>query len=380
MKLWYFTEQQYHPAWDLSDGPIRNIPPSSLIDRDVCADLFDRYYEEFAWMEELGIDIAVNEHHSTFQSMVPTTFLHVAALARVTKKSRLLSLGSPLGQRPDPLRLAEEIGVADMMSRGRIEVGFIKSVPWEYFNSNANPARLMDRFWEANDFVIKALSTRDGPFSWHGEYFDYRNVNIIPPPYQQPHPPMWMTGQSTGSAKAIAQRRYVAVCVMSGPHVAGPFFSAYREQYEKTHGAAPSLDRLAYSSYLAVGNNEDEARIRAQRVHKWVEMLSSQHLGFQHAAGYATPTDFARMLTAGKLGHAGAATPTIDELRAKHTMFWGTPDQVVDQIKNFYRAVGGFGQLLTQMGGYATKADTFDSMKLMVKEVLPQLQDLHRTL
>jgi alkanesulfonate monooxygenase SsuD/methylene tetrahydromethanopterin reductase-like flavin-dependent oxidoreductase (luciferase family) len=377
MKLWYFTEQQYHPAWEACPGPIRNTPPTGLIDPDDAADLIDRYYEEFAAIDELGLNIAVNEHHTTLQCMSTTPYLSVAALARTTKKARILSIGSPLAQRPDPVRLAEEIALTDIMSRGRTEVGFIKSVPWEYFNSNANPMRLMDRFWEANDLILKALSTRDGPFSWEGRYFHYRNVNIIPRPYQDPHPPIWMAGQSPSSARVIAERKYVAVTSMSGSD-AGPFFSAYRDQYKKTHGAAAGKDRLGYICYVAVAHSEAEARKRAQLVHKWVEFLPSQNAGFQHAAGYATAQDFARMLRSGKqLGRFDKdAVPTIDELRERNVMFWGTPDHVYKQIEGFYRRVGGLGHLLTQMGGYATKHDTIESMTLMANEVLPRLQEL----
>jgi hypothetical protein len=45
MKLWYFTEQQYHPAWEEVNGPIRNTAPRGLIDPDTAADLINRYYE-----------------------------------------------------------------------------------------------------------------------------------------------------------------------------------------------------------------------------------------------------------------------------------------------------------------------------------------------
>ena len=122
--------------------------------------------------------------------------------------------------------------------------------------------------------------------------------------------------------------------------------------------------------------NEEEARQRALRVHKWVQYLPSQNPGFQHAAGYASAQDYARMLRAGGIARFTDTVPSIDELRAKNIMFWGTPDQVYQQIEAFYRRVGGMGNLLTQMGGYATKHDTIDSMTLMAKEVLPRLQQL----
>ena len=41
-----------------------------------------------------------------------------------------------------------------------------------------------------------AMTTRDGPFSWQGEYFQYRSVNVWPRPHQQPHPPVWSTSST----------------------------------------------------------------------------------------------------------------------------------------------------------------------------------------
>lgn len=375
MRLWYFTEQQYHPGWELVDGPIRNTPQTRHCDPEIAADLIDRYYEEFSEIDEMGMNIAVNEHHTSFQSMSVAPYLSVAAIARTTSKARILSIGTPIGQRPDPVRVAEEIALTDVMSRGRTECGFIKSIPWEYFNSNANPVRVMDRFWEANDLIIKALTTRDGPFHWEGEFFRYRNVNIVPTPYQDPHPPLWMTGTSAGTARAIAARDYVAVISQSGRQAVIPFFEAYRDQYRKSHGREAPAEKMGYTCYLAIGDTEEEARQTAQAVHKWVEYLPSQHPGYQHAAGYAPAQDFARMLMKGPLGQFDAAIPSIEDLRERHVMFYGTPDQVYEQFTHFQEVSGGIGNLLFQMGGYATKAQTLKSLRLMQKEVLPRLAE-----
>ena len=107
-------------------------------------------------------------------------------------------LGYPIGHRPDPLRGAEELSTIDVISRGRLDMGFIKGVPYEFAASNENPVGVMDRFWEAHDFIIKAMTTHDEPFNWESEHFHYRQVNIWPRPWQQPHPPVWSTTGSKG--------------------------------------------------------------------------------------------------------------------------------------------------------------------------------------
>ncbi len=113
-------------------------------------------------------------------------------VARQTRNIRLLSMGTLVTVRQDPVRAAEEYATADVISRGRLEIGFVKSGGTEMASGNANPIGVRERFWEAIDLIGKTLTTHDGPFSWEGaEHFTHRHVNIWPRPYQDPHPPMW---------------------------------------------------------------------------------------------------------------------------------------------------------------------------------------------
>ena len=107
------------------------------------------------------------------------------------------------------MRVAEEMAWLDCLSGGRIEMGLVKGAPYEIAPANSNPGRLMRRYWEAHDLIIKALSTTTGPFSWEGEFYQYRAVNIWPRPIQQPTPPIWMTGMSvdTGTARRRTRPR-----------------------------------------------------------------------------------------------------------------------------------------------------------------------------
>jgi len=94
--------------------------------------------------------------------MSATVVVGLSVLARQTRRARLLVLGYPIGHRGDPLRVAEELATIDVISRGRLEMGFIKGVPYEFPCSNQNPVTVMDKFWEAHDFIIKAMTTTTG--------------------------------------------------------------------------------------------------------------------------------------------------------------------------------------------------------------------------
>src|ERR1700735_2917679 len=236
MRSWYFSEMAYHLAWEkgLARGSLRVNFPSENVDPEIAGQLLNRYLDEFALCDEAGIDIMVNEHHSTATCMTVSVPMALAIIARETKKSRLLTLGNPIANRPDPVRVAEEMAWLDCLSGGRLEMGLVKGAPYEIAPANSNPARLMRRYWEAHDLILKALSTTSGPFNWEGEYFHYRNVNIWPRPVQQPHPPVWITAMSPGSAGIVAERGHVIATFLTG-FSAKRIFDAYKNRWQEVH-------------------------------------------------------------------------------------------------------------------------------------------------
>ena len=246
MKFYSFTEQSYPDAWFPDAESLRVSLPNRHCDPQVASCLYNRYLDEWMLADELGLNIIVNEHHATATCMSASVHLTLAIHARHTRRARLLGLGTPIANRNDPLRVAEEMAIIDVISRGRLEMGFIKGVPYEIVPSNARPVRVMDRFWEAHDLILKAMTTHDGPFSWEGEHFQYRSVNIWPRPYQQPHPPVWSTSSSPGSSRALGARGHVVATVMTG-YRAKTVFDEYRKGWKDAGRPLPTpLDRFAY--------------------------------------------------------------------------------------------------------------------------------------
>ncbi len=230
MRVYHFSEQAYYPAWNEHSGTLRVTFPNRKCDPHVAADLFHRYYDEWQLADELGLDIMLNEHHQTATCMSSSVAIGLAVLARITKRARLLVLGYPIGHRPDPLRAAEELSTIDVISRGRLDMGFIKGIPYEIAASNRNPTELMERFWEAHDFIIKAMTTHDEDFNWDGEYFQYRHVNVWPRVWQEPHPPVWSTTGSSTQARVLGERGYVMATLGTG-YGTRKLYDAYRKGY-----------------------------------------------------------------------------------------------------------------------------------------------------
>jgi len=382
MRLYHFTEQPYPPAWDDPHGYLRVDLPNRALDPKVAGDLFHRYYDEFQLADELGLDIMLNEHHQTATCMSATVIVGLSVLARITKRARLLVLGYPIGHRPDPLRAAEELSTIDVISRGRLDMGFVKGVPYEFGPSNQNPVGVMDRFWEAHDFILKAMTSHDGPFNWESEHFHYRQVNIWPRPLQQPHPPVWSTTASKTSARVLGERGYVMAVLGSGYNTRA-IFDAYREGYLATFKRPPAPDRFAYLALVAIARDEAEARRRAELVAAYLRTSPLVRTPFKFPPGYFSVDDMARLMRGVVPERTLTKDKRVIDMRTASTedlidaalMFCGTPDQVFRQIADFIDYTGGLGNLLCMaQGGHLSHADTVDNLTLLATEVMPRLK------
>ena len=384
MQSWYFSEQSYAPAWDEPVSP-KVTAPSNLVDPEVAHRLLNEYIAECKLADELGMNIMANEHHAAYTCMNVSCLMTLGIVASHTRRARLLALGVPVTNRMDPYRIAEEAAFVDTLSRGRLELGLIKGSTFELYMSNSNPVTAHARYWEAHDLIVAALAKKDGPISYEGEHYNYRYMNVIPPCYQQPVPPIWMTTLSTRTAREAAQRGYV-IAITAVARAARACFPAYREEYQKVHGRPAPLDRLCYLGQVVVARDEATALERARKLLRFNETSDRIDARFITPPGVIPPSDSARLLKAGATtthrnktlpdGTPMSNPPTPREQIINNVLFAGTPDQVYQQIKGFYDTVGGFGNLLVQMGGPMTHEEIRDSLTLYGTEVMPRLQAL----
>src|SRR4029453_3621279 len=144
--------------------------------------LYNEYLDELAAGERLGYDgICVNEHHQNAYGTMPAPDLMAAYLVAKTERIPIGIIGNALPLHGNPLRVAEEIAMLDVISGGRIISGFVRGTGMEYYSTGANPAYSQERFWEAHDLIINAR-THAGPFQWQGKHFRLPYVNPWPRP------------------------------------------------------------------------------------------------------------------------------------------------------------------------------------------------------
>ena len=199
------------------------------------AGLLDNLRQQTILAEELGFEaIWLGEHHFTPFGVgdLPNPILLGADLAARTSRIRIGQMAN-IATWWHPIRLAEDLAILDNMSGGRLEVGFGRGI-WPYegpqFHPNADPRNDMENrelFQETVEIVRKI---------WSNEYFAHQGSNytfpapdtafshpslaadpawqdgnrvtklrVTPRPYQNPHPPLWMTVSTDRSVTTAAE-------------------------------------------------------------------------------------------------------------------------------------------------------------------------------
>jgi alkanesulfonate monooxygenase SsuD/methylene tetrahydromethanopterin reductase-like flavin-dependent oxidoreductase (luciferase family) len=376
---------------------VRASLPSRYCDPRVAADLFEEAIDEYLLCDAMGMNIGTTEHHAGINSLLGSNPMLVSILARQTRQVRILSLGTLISLRKDPVRVAEEYATADVISRGRLEIGFVKSGGSEMASNHANPVNNVERYWEAIDLITKTLTSHDGPFYWEGKHFSHRHVNIWPRPWQA-LPRMWAATGDPHTAAEVGRRGMVHVLVLRGAEGTRRAYAAYRQARAEAGLPKLSTENFAYSAFVYVGDTDDEG-IRggakllwflntslksAPQYSKFLPGAMPPHLAAQSyrsapqsGTGGPNLANAEKGVASASANAAKLASITVEEAVAQGIMFAGNPDTVFKQIVDFYDQVGGFGQL-TMIGrsGFMTHAESEKGICLFAQEVLPRLREI----
>ncbi|MER5374559.1 LLM class flavin-dependent oxidoreductase [Streptomyces sp. NPDC002553] len=166
------------------------------------AELGARYraaLEMAAYADEHGITtVQTEEHHGVENNWLPSPFVFAGAVLGATRRLAV-TVSAVIGPLHDPLRLAEDIAVLDLLSGGRlVTVAGIGYRPEEYARAGVEWARR----GRLQDEVLRTLLR-----AWTGEEFAYRGrtVRVTPRPASEPHPLLLVGGSSRAAARRAAR-------------------------------------------------------------------------------------------------------------------------------------------------------------------------------
>jgi len=277
--------------------------------------VYARAFERIAVMDRTGYDaVWLAEHHFSGYSVCPS--VHLMGM-HVADRTRNLRIGTAvtLAAFYHPLRIAEEVALLDVLSGGRVNWGAGRGFDRKEFESFGVPDdESYSRFRENVEIVLGAW--RQEKLTWHGSHHDFEEVEVLPRPLQQPHPPVWMAASSPPALEWAAERGF---SVLMDPHSSHADIAAKRELYRaalEKHGHTIDGRDLPMARLLAVAETRDAARETARRGARWIV---GSYLDARHRP----------------VGPGGGLLPD-DRDPVDHYLdaaaVWGTPDEVLDQL------------------------------------------------
>lgn len=165
---------------------------------------FEELLAQIELTEKVGFDEAwFAEHHHSDYGMLSSPNLIIASLARRTTRLRLGNLVTVLPLY-DPMRLAEECAILDILTNGRLNVGLGRGVPKDDIKHRLDRETAQARFDEGLEILARAWTGET--FSYSGKAWSYQDISCRPQPLQKPHPPIYYGATSPESPIMVARR------------------------------------------------------------------------------------------------------------------------------------------------------------------------------
>lgn len=292
---------------------------------------YDHTFAHVDLAETLGLDtICLAEFHFTPNRVISSPLMLGAAIAGRTNRIKVATsvLVLPL---TNPLRVAEETATLDNISGGRFEFGAGRSgfqVAYDGYGISYTESR--DRFSEALEVIIKAWTNEK--FSYHGQYYSYDDVCLIPKPIQSPHPVIRIAATSTDTFPANGRMGYPLLVGLRTVPLAQVTeqVRSYKTAYQKEGHAAPIDVSLRVPVYLAetkeAAINEPEHSFMRQTARLRTQLTSP-------TSGISVADEKSREERA-----KGLAAITWEDVRREKVIV-GTPEMVIEQIKELQEAL-----------------------------------------
>jgi len=305
------------------------------------AELYAAALEQCAWADRLGFAaVILSEHHGSPDGYLPSPLVFGAAVAARTRNLRI-QLAALIAPLHDPVRLAEDIAVLDVVSGGRVipvlSGGYVESEFRSFGRKLSDRARVME---EIVPFLERA---------WTGEPFEYqsRSVRVTPRPAQRPRPPIFMGAASAAAARRAA--RHADYLIPQLPE----FWEIFRQERIRLGKPDPGALPPTTGNFVYLAEDPDAA---------WARI-----------APFAMHEMNAYGCWMTEAGTAGPYRPieNPDELRATGAYPVLPPQQLIDQV----RALGPSCAILVHplMGGMDPEL-SWASLELLEKKVLPAIQ------
>ena len=306
------------------------------------AELYAASIEQCAWADTLGFEtVYLAEHHGADDGYCPSPIVQGTAIAARTERM-VVHFSALIAVLHDPIRLAEDLAILDIISNGRIALTLgLGYRPHEYLMFGVDKKRRV-RILEATIAVLKQ--------AWTGEPFDYRGMSVVvrPTPVQPNGPPLYIGGSSEASALRAARMGDGYVPATDG------LYEVYADERRRLGLDVPPPPPQHGPLFLFVTDDPERA---------WNEV--GPHVLYTTNSN----AEWAKERGVGSTPYPPAQS--VDDLKSSDAFAVVTPDQCVDLAVS----LGDDAELWFQplMGGLPPEIG-WSSLELFAKAVLPRLQ------
>jgi alkanesulfonate monooxygenase SsuD/methylene tetrahydromethanopterin reductase-like flavin-dependent oxidoreductase (luciferase family) len=321
--------------------------------------------------EPLGFEMLWGvEHHFTSYTMCPDPVQFLTYMAGRTQEI-LLGSGAVILPWHDPVRVAEQVTMLDLMSNGRFIFGMgrgLGRIEFEGLRIPMDESRA--RFVEAAEIVMRALHT--GVLEADGEYYTIPRRDLRPKPVRRFDDRIYAAAVSPESVRIMAD---VGAGILINPQKdwteVAEDMRRYREQFRELKGKEAPAPMV--TGWVCCHEDHETAREMAQEYigGYYHSVMSHYELGgthFESTHGY----EYYRRL-AKYIGEKGSDKVVDNFIELQ---IWGTPDECYERIVEIQRKVGneGFNAVCSFAGMGAEMAEA--NMRLFASEVMPRLKEL----
>jgi alkanesulfonate monooxygenase SsuD/methylene tetrahydromethanopterin reductase-like flavin-dependent oxidoreductase (luciferase family) len=304
--------------------------------------LYGTALDMFEWCDANGwFGVFLNEHHAADDGYLPAPVTMAAATAARTKHLDLrVLLIAPFY---DPLRLAEDLAIVDLISAGRVTPVLAAGYRPTELDMFGVPAGERRARLEAVVHVLRQAWTGK-PFSYRG-----RTARVRPTPHREGGPPIYMGGSTKLAARHAAR-------IADGWHARGDeLWNAYRDERLRLGRSDPGGYNATAPAFLMV--TEDPERTRATVWRNVLAWNNSYNDWF--------------METYGRLW--GPKLETVEDLREASELYrFLTPDETLELA----RSLGPEDYLAFRplCGGMDPEL-SWESLQLFKNKVAPRLEE-----
>jgi alkanesulfonate monooxygenase SsuD/methylene tetrahydromethanopterin reductase-like flavin-dependent oxidoreductase (luciferase family) len=306
------------------------------------SEIYSAALEQYRWADEQGWDFAVlSEHHGVDDGWLPAPITMAAAVVGATRRIPVL-LSAVILPLHDPVRIAEQLAVLDLVSGGRVwtvvGAGYRKE---EFEMAEVELAKRGKILEEYTDVVVRAWTGE--PFEWRG-----RTIRVTPKPLSEPHPTLMVGGGVEAAARRAARLRLPMMPMNEDPRLA----DWYADEAAKTGFTGGFVMVPSGPTFVHVTHDPEKA---------WAEIGQYLLYESQTYASYQTP---------GQHSTPMVLAESVEDLKRSPQIVVGTPDDVVAAAQR----VPPTGALtFSPLAGGLPPDLAWASLELFAAEVAPRL-------